>query len=178
MGALLAAAAVSFMNYIKTSEGKFWFDKLKLKTPILKNIIIKVQTGRFARVLGSLIENGVPILNSLEIVSEVLNNQVFAREIKKVHQEVSKGKHISESLYGSAIFEKNTLDLISVGEQSGSLEEMLSRIAAMNETESAQQIEAFIFILEPLLLISLGVIIAFIVMAILLPILQMNFLIQ
>ncbi len=175
---LLIIFSFSLSNYFKTAAGKLWFDELQLKIPFLRDIIVKVQTGRFARTLASLLENGIPILLALQIISDILDNKVFAREIKNVHLAVSKGQHISIALKDSRLFEKNTLDLISVGEESGRLEEMLFRIAEMNETESSQQIESFVFMLEPALILILGGIVALIVMAILLPIFQMNFLIQ
>jgi len=165
-------------GYLKTEFGKSWFDGLCLKVPFLKDIIIRVQGGRFARTLASLIENGVPILNSLQIVSEVITNKIIAKQVKQLYLEVSKGKHISEALKNNRAFDQNTVDLIAVGEQSGKLEDMLLRIASMNENEASQKIESFVFILEPSLILILGAVIAFVVMAILLPIFQMNFLIQ
>ena len=175
---LSTSAIVSFFSYIKTKPGKLWFDTFILKIPLLKGLIVKIQTSRFARTLGSLIENGVPILVALQVVSEVASNAVFANEIKRIHTEVSRGLHISETLKNSNLFDRNTIDLISVGEQSSKLDEMLLRIAIMNETESSQQIESFVFMLEPALILFLGGIVGVIVMAILLPIFGMNFRVQ
>ncbi len=166
------------IRFIKTEKGKIWLDSFLLKIPFLRDIIIRVQTGRFARTLGSLLENGVPIINSLQIVSDLATNMVFSREIKNVYILVAKGQHISECLKNSAIFEKDVLDLIGVGEEGGRLEEMLFRIADMNEREASERIETFMIMFEPVLILVLGFIIAMIVMAILLPIFQMNFLIQ
>ncbi|MDD5747048.1 MAG: type II secretion system F family protein, partial [Candidatus Omnitrophica bacterium] len=132
----------------------------------------------FSRTLGNLIEHGVPILNALQIVGEIATNKVFAAEIKHSATLVSKGQHLHEALRNSRILEQNTLDLIAVGEESGKIEEMLLRVAVMNETEASQHIETIMFMLEPALILILGGIMAFIVMAILLPIFQMNFLIQ
>lgn len=175
---ICAAAAIFAIRYIKTDKGRLWFDQLKLKIPFLRNIIIKIQTERFARTLASLIKNGVPIINSLKIVSEVATNKVFSQEIAQVYAMVSKGQNISQAIKSGSVFEKNTVDLIAVGEESGRLEDMLSRIAQMNENESKQLIEAFLFMLEPALILSLGAIIGIIVLAILLPVFEMNFLIQ
>lgn len=169
---------IGFFRYTRTDPGKFWFDKVKLDIPLFKDIIIQIETSLIARTLGTLLENGVPILNSLQIIAEIVKNKVFAQEMKFVLIQVSKGKHISEALKNSKIFDRNTLDLIAVGEESGRLEEMLFRIAQMNENESTQKIESLIFMLEPTLILVLGCIVAFIVMAILLPIFQMNFLVQ
>ncbi|MBU0744159.1 MAG: type II secretion system F family protein [Gammaproteobacteria bacterium] len=167
-----------FKRYLKTESGKLWFAKLTLKLPIARQIITQIQTSRFCRSLGTLLENGVPILDSLQITAELLNNKVFAQEIKYAQTQVAKGKHISNALADGKIFDKNTLDLIAVGEESGRLEDMLIRIAQMNEHESAQRIETLVSLLEPALILCLGFIVAFIVMAILLPIFQMNFLVQ
>ncbi|MBU4304252.1 MAG: type II secretion system F family protein [Candidatus Omnitrophica bacterium] len=168
----------SFFNYLKTKAGRMWFDALSLKFPFLGAVLIKVQTARFARMLATLIENGVPIINALQIVSDIATNMVFAQELRHVYALVAKGYHISEALRSGTAFEKNTLDLIAIGEESGRMEEMLFRIATINETESSQQIETFILMLEPILILILGFIILFIVMAILLPIFQMDILIQ
>ncbi|MFH1062365.1 MAG: type II secretion system F family protein [Candidatus Omnitrophota bacterium] len=173
-----AAAVIFSIKYFKTDKGRLWFDQFRLKIPFLRNIIIKIQTERFARTLASLIKNGVPIINSLKIVSEVATNKVFSQEIAQIHAMVSKGQNISQAIKASAVFEKNVVDLISVGEESGMLEDMLLRISQMNENESKQLIEAFLFMLEPALILSLGAIIGMIVLAILLPVFEMNFLIQ
>lgn len=175
---VIAIICFFLIKFLKTDKGKLQYDTFKLSIPILKNIVIKVQTARFARMFASLIENGVPIINSLQIVSEIVTNKVFSVEIKHMHALVAKGQHISEALKGSKIFEKNTLDLIAVGEESGQLDKMLFRIADMNESESTQQIETLMFMFEPALILTLGFIIGLIVLAILLPIFQMNFLIQ
>ncbi len=177
--ASIAGVAVFFIQkQMRTKKGRFLFDSFKLKIPLVKNIVLKIQIARFARTLGSLIENGVPIINSLKITSEIATNLVFAQEIKHVHTQVTKGQHISAALKDSNIFDKNTLDLIGVGEESGRLDEMLFRIAEMNESESSGLIETLMFMIEPALILSLGIIVGIIVMAILLPIFQMNFLIQ
>jgi len=175
---MIGFAIFFVQKQLKTKRGRFLFDGFKLRVPLVRNIVLKIQIARFARTLGSLIENGVPIVNSLKITSEIATNLVFAQEIKHVYTQVTKGQHISAALKDSNIFDRNTLDLIGVGEESGRLEEMLFRIAQMNESESSGLIETLMFMLEPALILSLGIIVAIIVMAILLPIFQMNFMIQ
>ncbi|MBI4845719.1 MAG: type II secretion system F family protein [Candidatus Omnitrophica bacterium] len=175
---ILAGFSFSFGNYLRTKRGRKWFDQMKLKVFFLKSMIIKIQTARFASNLGTLVQSGISIINALQIVSEMATNMVFSEEITLLYSKVAKGQHLSESMKNSSIFEKNTLDLISIGEESGRLEEMLFRIAYMNEVESSQQIETIMFMIEPILILSLGFIIALIVLAILLPIFQMNFLMQ
>jgi general secretion pathway protein F len=164
--------------FLSTERGRCWFDGLQLRIPLIRTLVVKVQTARFARTLGSLIENGIPIVSALAIVGTIATNRSFAQEINHAYTLVSKGQHVHEALKNSSVFEKNTMDLIAVGEESGKLEEMLLRIAAMNENEASQQIETMLFMLEPALIVVLGGIIAVMVMAILLPIFQMNFLIQ
>ncbi len=180
---IILSAIIGFIVFfaqrqLRTQKGRFIFDDLKLKIPLLKDIVLKIQIARFARTLASLIENGVPIINSLKITAEIATNLVFSAEIKHVHTQVTKGQHISAALKDSTIFDKNTLDLISVGEESGRLDEMLFRIAKMNENESSGLIETLLFLIEPALILILGIVVAIIVMAILLPIFQMNFLVQ
>ncbi len=177
--ATIIGAAVFFLRKrLATKKGRFLFDGFKMKVPFVKNIVLKIQVARFARTLGSLIENGVPIINALKITSEIATNLVFAQEIRHVHTQVTKGLHISAALKDSDLFDRNTLDLISVGEESGRLDEMLFRIAQMNESESSRLIDTLMFLIEPALILTLGVIVGIIVMAILLPIFQMNFLVQ
>ncbi|MFH1459551.1 MAG: type II secretion system F family protein [Candidatus Omnitrophota bacterium] len=163
---------------LKTEKGKIKLDSFLLKIPFLRNIIINLESARFTRTLGSLVANGVPIMNALKITGDVAVNLIFRQEIMQVHALVAKGQHISHSLQNSEIFDRTTIDLIAAGEESGRLEEMLFRIADMNESEFSQKLEAVLFLLEPMLILGLGIIIALIVMAILLPIFQMNFLIQ
>lgn len=178
LGVVAGFAIFFIQKQLKTKKGKFLFDGLKLRIPLIKNIVLKIQIARFARTLGSLIQNGVPIINSLKITSEIATNLVFSSEIKHMHTQVTKGQQISMALKDSSIFDKNTLDLIGVGEESGRLDEMLFRIAEMNESESSGLIETLLFLVEPALILSLGIVVAIIVMAILMPIFQMNFLVQ
>ena len=178
LGTITGLTVFFVQNKLRTKKGRFLFDRLMLKFPLVKDIVLKIQISRFARTLGNLIENGVPIINSLMITSEIATNIVFAQEIKHVHTQVTKGQHISAALKDSNVFDKNTLDLIAVGEESGRLDEMLFRIAQMNERESSGLIESLMFLIEPALILTLGIIVAIIVMAILLPIFQMNFLVQ
>lgn len=175
---LTGFAVFLWQKQLKTQKGRLLYDRLKLKIPLVKDIVLKIQMANFARTLGSLIENGVPIINSLKISSQIATNMVFSSEIKHIHAQVTKGQHISTALKESNIFDKNTLDLIAVGEESGRLDEMLFRIAEMNENESSGLIETLLFLIEPALILSLGIVVAIIVMAILLPIFQMNFLVQ
>ena len=178
MGTIAGFAVFFIQKQLRTKKGRFLLDSFKLKIPLVKNIVLKIQIARFARTLGSLIENGIPIINALKITSEIATNLVFAQEIKHVHTQVTKGQHISAALKDSDIFDRNTLDLIGVGEESGKLDEMFFRIAQMNENESSGLIETLIFMIEPALILTLGIIVGIIVMAILLPIFQMNFLVQ
>ena len=175
---VIIVSAFLFVKHISGKKGRLWFDELKFKVPFLKVITLKIQTSRFSRTLASLIKNGVPIISSLKIVGDISSNKFFAQEIGQMYLLVSKGQSISQAIKSSQIFEKNVVDLISVGEESGMLEEMLLKIADINENESKQLIEAFLFMLEPILILSLGAVIGIIVLAILLPVFEMNFLVQ
>ena len=178
LGSLVFIAFVSLKKQLKTEKGKFLFDLSILRVPFLRDITLKIQIASFARTMGNLIQNGVTIIHALKITADVATNLVFSKELMHVYTQVSKGQHISAALKDSRIFDKNTLDLIGVGEESGRLDEMLFRIAEMNENESSGLIETLVFMVEPVLILILGVVVALIVMAILLPIFQMNFLVQ
>ncbi|MCM8812730.1 MAG: type II secretion system F family protein [Candidatus Omnitrophica bacterium] len=175
---LLALLAVAGTRLRKAPRAKRVCDETLLKIPYIGAIISGAHVARFARTLGNLIGNGVPILNALRICVTVLPNAAYAREIETVQEQVSRGSQIWEALRETSLIDRNTLDLISIGEQSGRLDEMLFRVARMHERETAERIETFLFLLEPLLILFFGAIVALIVIAILLPILQMNFIVQ
>ncbi len=174
---LLIGGAVLF-KHLGTPKGRYHFDELKLKLPVIKDLEVKIQTARFARTMRSLLENGITVLNALQIVSEVMTNRVFAFELKHISTLVAQGQQLNEAMRTNNLFEKNTLDLIAIGEESGRLEEMLLRVTQMDEQEASYRIDSLVLLIEPVLILLLGSVIAFIVVAILLPIFQMNFLIK
>ena len=174
VGALIAFG----VRFARTGRGRLWIDTLLNTLWFSRILVMRIQTGKFSRTLASLLESGVPILTGLAIVADTMSNRVYRRVLKQVHTQVAQGRHLSEALGKYKIFEPNTVDLIAVGEQGGQMPQMLTRIADMNERDAGRQLESLVFMLEPLLILLLGGVIGIIVMAILLPIFEINFIAQ
>jgi len=164
---------IGIRKYVRTKAGRFRFDKISLKLPVIGSIVRKTCISRFARTLGTLVGSGVPILESLDIVTDVLNNQVLGRVIKQMRQSVEKGESLAESLKISQEFPPDTIQMISVGEESGNLERMLNKISDFYDRATGYSIKKLVTSLEPMLLIVMGVIVAFTMASILLPMFNM-----
>ncbi len=160
-------------RYVRTKAGKFRFDKVSLKLPILGPIVRKTCISRFARTLSTLVGSGVPILESLDIVSDVVNNQVLGQVIKQMRQSVEKGERLAESLKVSEEFPPDTVQMISVGEESGNLEKMLNKISDFYDRAIGYSIKKMVASMEPILLLVMGAIVAFTMASMLLPMFNM-----
>ena len=160
-------------RYVRTKTGRFRFDKVSLKLPILGPIVRKSCISRFARTLSTLVGSGVPILESLDIVSDVVNNQVLSRVITQMRQSTEKGEKLAESLKVSEEFPPDTVQMISVGEESGNLVGMLNKISDFYDRATSYSIKKLVASLEPILLVVMGVIVAFTRASMLLPMFNM-----
>jgi len=160
-------------RYLKTETGKLGFDKVSLKLPIFGPIVRKTCISRFARTLGTLIGSGVPILESLDIVGDVVNNQILGRVIRQMRQSVEKGEKLAASLKVSKEFPPDTVQMISVGEESGNLEKMLNKISDFYDRATGYSIKKLVASLEPILLLVMGAVVAFTMASMLLPIFNM-----
>ncbi len=161
-------------RYTNTGHGKLAIDRLKLRIPILKELICKLEVSKFARTLGTLLQNGVPILTALQIVAKTLGNQEIAEDVITAHKEVSEGVRLQETLRKSSHFSAMVVNMIAIGEESGDLEGMLSKVAQTYDQEVDRAVKAMTSLLEPAMIIILGGCVGFIVMSILLPIFQIN----
>jgi len=166
-------AVLGLKRYVRTETGKFRFDKVSLKLPILGPIVRKVCISRFARTLSTLVGSGVPILESLDIVSDVVNNQVLGRVIRQMRQSVEKGERLAESLKVSEEFPPDTVQMISVGEESGNLAGMLNKISDFYDRATGYSIKKLVASLEPILLLGMGTVVAFTMASMLLPMFNM-----
>jgi len=160
--------------FIHTKKGRYSFDKMKLSLPIAGNMIKKLSASRFFRTLASLLDNGVSMLKALEIVKNIAGNVLFADALENVAEEVGKGRGLAESISEQNIFPALSVQMIQVGEQSGELEAMLSKVAEIYEKEVENAITGMTSLLEPVMILFMAVIIGFIVVAIALPIIEMN----
>ena len=167
-----------FRSFTKTTTGRHMVDKAKLKLPLFGPIFQKLAVARFARTLGSLLENSVTLLTSLEIVRNIAGNTQIAMAIEHAADEVSKGQGLGTSLGASAAFPQLSLQMIQVGEQSGELENLLLKIATMYENEVESRVLSVTSLLEPVMILVMGVVLGFVVLSICLPIFEMNQLIM
>ena len=162
----------------KTEKGRFWFDKMILSLPITGHSAKKLAVARFARTLGSLLENGVSMLIALDIVKNIAGNILISEAIETGAIEVGKGQGLGAALSGRGIFPPLSIQMIQVGEQSGELEKMLTKIAEVFENEVETSILRLTSYLEPVMILVMGMCVLFIVLSICLPIFEMNQLIR
>jgi len=165
---------LAFRKYKNTSSGGLFIDKTLLKVPIIGELIRKIDTARFAQTLRTLIGSGIPILDSLVIVKDVLTNRLLAGAVEDARHCIREGEDLAVPLKRAGVFPTMVTDMIAIGEKSGQLEEMLSNIAESYENEVDMTINGLTSILEPVIILLMGVIVAFIVVSILLPIFEMN----
>jgi len=176
VGLVLGVAFVvaSAVTWIKTDMGRRTFERMKLAAPILGNIITMVAICRFCRILGTLLHNGVPILQALRIAKDSAGNEILAEVIEKAAESVKKGAALSAPLHECGLFPPAILDMIAVAEESNNLETVLVQIADTNEIRTARAIDLGVRVLEPLLLLVMAVVVGCIMVALLLPILTMG----
>ena len=168
---IIGATGVKY--YIRTAKGRFNFDRFRLKLPVLGSLFRKVAISRFARTLATLVSSGVSILISLDITKEVLGNEVLARVIGNARSSVEKGESIAESLKISGEFPPDTMQMISVGEETGDLDGMLNKISDFYDMSLGYTIKKLTTIIEPLFLVVMGSMVGFIMASMLLPMFDM-----
>lgn len=167
-----------FIRWKKTSNGRAKWDQLSLKFPIFGNITQLVSVARFSRTLSTLLASGVPLLASLQIVRNIVSNDVLEKAIDKVRDAVREGEDIATPLKRSGCFPPMVTHMIAIGEKSGQLETMLTRIAVTYEQQVQLKVTTLTALLEPLMIVIMGGSVGFIVMSILTPIMQMNTLVK
>ena len=171
--AITVVIIIALNRYYKTENGKRRVDDLMLKAPVFGELIRKVSIARFARTLATLVTSGVPILESLNIVAGAAGNKVVEEAILKGRVSISEGQSISEPLAESGVFPVMVTQMIAVGENTGSLELMLNKVADFYEAEVDVAVATLSSMLEPILMIFLGVVVGGLVIAMYLPIFKM-----
>ncbi len=160
-------------TYYGTAGGRLLMDKMFLKTPVVGDLIRKTAVAQFTRTLGTLITSGVPLLDGLSICAKTAGNKVIENSVMEARVSISGGKTIAEPLAKSNIFPKMVTHMIAVGETTGALDQMLGKIADFYEDEVDAQVATLTSMLEPMMMVFLGVVIGFIVIAMYLPIFKM-----
>ncbi|MEW5800855.1 MAG: type II secretion system inner membrane protein GspF [bacterium] len=164
----------AFRKYRTTESGGLLVDKTLLKIPFVGELIRKIDTARFAQTLGILVCNGVPILDSLTIVKDVITNRLLANAIDEARHCLQEGEDLAVPLKKAKVFPPIVTHMIAIGEKSGQLEEMLANIAESYDSEVDMAVNSLTSILEPAIILLMGALVAFIVLSILLPIFEMN----
>lgn len=164
--------------YTKTEDGRIHFDRLKLKMPLFGPLVRKIAITRFSRTLGTLLKNGVPLLNALDIVKNVVGNKILEQTIDDARTHIGEGSTIHDPLKRSGVFPPIVIHMIFVGEKSGTLEEMLNKVADTTDNEINTAINTLTSLLEPIMIVGLALVVGFIVLSILLPIFEINQLIR
>lgn len=157
----------------KQEKGKFYLDTIALKLPIFGPLIRKVAVAKFTRTLGTMISSGVPIMDGLDITSKTAGNVIIENAIKSVRKAISEGQSMAEPLAQSGIFPGMVVQMISVGEATGAMDQMLSKIADFYDEEVEAAVDALTSAIEPMLMVFLGGVIGFVVVAMYLPIFKM-----
>lgn len=164
------ATIITFKVLFKFKTIKSASDRIVLKIPLIGDLITKVAVARFARTLGTLITSGVPILQALKITKETIGNEVIQNAVQKVHDSIKEGETIAAPLDESKVFPAMVVNMIDVGEETGSLDAMLMKVADIYDAEVEAAVEAMLALLEPAIIICLGGVIGFIVVSLYLPI--------
>lgn len=163
-----------YKKQIQKPAGKLFFHQKKLRIPILGVVHRDEEVSKFTRSMAILISNGLPVLNALTITKDIVQNELLKLEVQSMIDFVKKGKHLSDFLQESKVFPPNAVSMISVGEASGHLDQSLNRISITYEKIVDRSIKTITSMLEPVLILIIGIAVASIVFAMLLPILQMN----
>ncbi len=174
---LLPAAVGIYLIYFSWSRGKSGrstVDRIKLRIPLFGTLIRKVAVVRFSRTLSTLLSSGAPLIQSLGIVENVVNNVIIAGSIEEAREAIKGGKSIAEPFRKNRVFPPIVVHMIAVGETSGSLEKMLMKVAQAYEDEVETTVSALTSLLEPLMIVIMGAVVGYIVLSILLPIFQMS----
>lgn len=164
---------LAFQYFATTPFGRLHCDRFKLALPVLGTLFRKAAISRFGRTLGMLVASGAPILQSLEVVRDVVENEVLARAVDQTRSSVEKGERISETLQISREFPADTIQMISVGEETGRLDEMLTKIALFYDRGVDYTVKKLTTLIEPLLLAIMGCLIGLIMASMLLPMFDM-----
>ena len=170
---IVATFVVLFVIFKRTKFGRHAFDKFKLKMPVIGPVVSKVAISRFSRTLGTLVSSGVPILQALTIVKETAGNVIVANAVASVHESVKEGETITAPLEASGVFPPMVISMVDVGEQTGALPEMLLKIADNYDEEVDNAVTAMTSLLEPIMIVFLGLIVGSIVIAMFLPLIDL-----
>jgi len=173
VGGLAVLVFVAYRAF-KSPEGRRAIDALVVRLPVIGSIVVKQEIANFARTLGSLLHNGVSILPALEIVHGVLNNRVVADEVATIPQNVTQGEGVAAPLKKSKVFPPVVVNMMAIGEETGRLDDVLFKIARSYELEVDRAVKTATGLIEPIIILAMGIVVGFIVISMLLPIFSID----
>src|SRR5512138_3210283 len=174
LAALAALAIWGFVRWRRTPAGRARWDRAVLRAPVFGRLIRQIAIGRFARTLSTLLKSGVPLLTALDIVKNIVGNTRLSEVIEQAREAIQEGESIAAPLKRSGEFPPLVHHMVAIGERSGALEEMLGNVADAYEDQVETTIGALTSLLEPLMIVAMGLVVFFIVFSVLMPILQIN----
>ncbi|MGL4373523.1 MAG: type II secretion system F family protein, partial [Turicibacter sp.] len=168
-----AVLGVSIRLYSKTESGQYTFSHLKLKVPVIKALNEKIIVSRFTRTMSALMASGIPMMKALELVAEVIGNKVAEDALIQVRDKVATGEGLAEPMNETKIFPEMLGSMIKIGEETGSLDEILVKTAYFYDDELEHQIQTTTAMIEPLMILTMGVVVGFIIVSIMTPMFTM-----
>ena len=171
---VLVVAALGLFSYVRTAGGRLWWDSLRLRIPVLGDALRKAETARFARAMGTLVSNSVPLVQSISIAGATLNNRRMSTSLEVVSVGVKRGEGIATPLRRSGQFPPLAAHLLMVGEETGRLDTMFGKMADIYDADTRTAIRRFTSLFEPLVILVMGVIVGTLILSILLAIVSMN----
>lgn len=170
---IVIACVVAIRQYGKTPQGRRQIDLLKLRAPVMGDLVLKISVSRFARTFGTLVASGVPMMRSLEIIGETSGNSVLAEAINNARSSIREGQKISMPLAQSGLFPAMVTHMIDVGEETGRLSEMLTKVSDFYDQEVDATIKGLTSLIEPMLIVFMGVVVGFIAISVMSPIFKL-----
>jgi type IV pilus assembly protein PilC len=169
----IALGLFSLQWYYRREDGRRNIDRLLLRLPVLGSLLQRIAVARFSRTLGTMVSSGVPILESMDIVAKTAGNKIIEEAIIRARGSISEGKTIAEPLSESGVFPPMVTQMVGVGEATGALDAMLNKIADFYDEEVDSAVDALTSLLEPMLMVFLGVVIGGLVIAMYLPVFKL-----
>ncbi len=170
----LGSLVVAFSRLVASERGRWWWDRLKLRTLGIGQILKKVEMARISRTLGTLVHNAVPLVQALNIVREISGNRIIAQAIQRVAEGVKRGEGVALPMRRAEVFPSLAIHLIEVGEETGRLDSMLLQLAQVYDKDVRSAVKNFIALFEPMMILLMGVVIGAIVISMLLAIVSIN----
>lgn len=168
--AAIVLIVILWNMFLKSPAGRLKWDRFKLRMPILGKTVLVLESSRFARTLASLFSSGMPVIQSIEVVARVINNRYIQESLNRANEDVRRGVSISAAIRKLGIFPTMLCSMLSIGEESGNMEEILNKSAAFYDEQSDTAIQKMIALLEPVMIVALAVIVGFIIISIITPI--------